>query len=196
MFRRAGHLEEVALEPTEAGIVVTTCSRFCPNTAVACSRECARRLDRRAGYDVDRRERVLVVYEGKQPQTAITAEALARLLGADELLVELADADAVELPPPADYDAVVIGSAHRHGWTTSPLTAYVRAYRDVLAAQPSFLFAVGAAPDAHVAELIRETAWQPTDRAALEGPGAPTVHELAARIADQIPAAYVVPRII
>lgn len=41
------HLEEIELEHTACGMVISACSRFSPRTDVRCSRECAARFDRR-----------------------------------------------------------------------------------------------------------------------------------------------------
>lgn len=43
----SAHLEEIEIEQTPYGIVITACSRFA-NGDVRCGRECASRLDRRA----------------------------------------------------------------------------------------------------------------------------------------------------
>lgn len=52
------HLEEIGVEHTSNGLLISTCSRFDPAREVACSRVCAQRLDRRdAGVERERRRR-------------------------------------------------------------------------------------------------------------------------------------------
>lgn len=135
------HLEEIDLERTPLGIVIAGCSRFEPRCAAECACECAARLDRR-GRDDDR-ERVLVVHDGADGETCAIVDALAAELRRDGLIVELANADAGNPPPPADYEAVVIGSRVRWAGAARPVRRYVAAHRDALAATPWFWFSVG-----------------------------------------------------
>ena len=41
------HLEELEYEDHPLGMLITSCTRFCPRSAVVCARTCAARLDRR-----------------------------------------------------------------------------------------------------------------------------------------------------
>src|SRR5574341_1960721 len=105
-----GGLEQIEFERTPFGIVITNCSRFRPRTAIRCVGKCAARIDRRHRRTIeDWTERVLVVYGGRA--TRAIAEAIARALERDGLIVELADAETAAAPPPLDYDGVVIGSS-------------------------------------------------------------------------------------
>lgn len=42
-----GHLERIELEAHPLGILIASCTRFCPAGRVGCSRTCARRMDER-----------------------------------------------------------------------------------------------------------------------------------------------------
>lgn len=193
-----GHIEEVELDHTPAGLVVAGCSRFQPTCAVDCPRECARRLDRRDRAAVDDRQRVLVLYASRAARPV--AEVIAARLAADGFVAELADAAAPSLPPPEDYDAIVLGSASWLGRPARPIIHYVRDHRDALAAMPGFLFAVGTSGSNQ--RLIQHTGWHPTDSTTFElGRGRviekwSEVAEFALRIADEIPSALIEPRML
>lgn len=159
--------EEIELERTPYGIVITGCSRFQPCSAVECTRACAVRLDRRDRRGVDDiAPRVLVVYMSRHAQTKVIAVALAGHLSRDGLTAELADADARAVPPPADYEAVVIGSAVRFGRHARSVTEYIGRHGDALAAMPAFFFSVGNDDD--IGRMSRATGWRPTGSAVFE----------------------------
>ena len=153
------HLEEVDLEPTRLGVVVVGCSRFEPRSEVQCTRECARRMDHRNRYDADDRgERVLVV-SADAKRTRPLSNALASALWREGMTVEQADAN-LAAPPPADYDAVVIGTSARFGRFPRAVRAYVVEHRAALAQIPTFLYVVDRSDD--IDELARALGWRPT----------------------------------
>jgi hypothetical protein len=159
--------EEIDFERTPCGIVIAGCSRFEPRCAVACGARCAAVLDRdRRGVD-DLDPRVLVVYAGGYGRTRALAEALAVHLSRDRLTVEVADADEA-VPPPADYDAVVIGSYVRRGRHPRSVIEYISRHGDALAAMPAFFFSVGENDDLH--REWRATGWLPNATAVFEAP--------------------------
>ncbi len=159
--------EEIELERTPCGVVITGCSRFQPCSAVECTRACAVRLDRRDRRGVDDiAPRVLVVYTSRYAQTKAIALALADHLSRDGLTAELADADAGSVPPPADYEAVVIGSTVRFGRHPRSVIEYIAHYGDALAAMPAFFFSVGNDDD--IGRMCRATGWRPTGGAVFE----------------------------
>ncbi len=156
--------EEIEIDRTPCGIVITGCSRFEPCSAVECTRACAVRLDRRDRRGVDDiAPRVLVVYTSRYEQTKAIALALADHLSRDDLTAELADADAGTVPPSADYEAVVIGSSTRFGRHPHSVIEYIVRFRDALAAMPSFFFSVGNDDD--LGRMSRATGWRPTGSA-------------------------------
>jgi hypothetical protein len=152
------HLETVDYERTSLGVIVEGCTRF-PSGNIECPCECARRIDRRdrANND-DPTERVLVVYaHDREP-----AEVIAHALRVDDFTVELADACVVGVPPPEDYEAVVL-VVHR-GWFhhAHALETYVREHETALRARPTGTFMVPHAPDhtieSHARAFVRSFA--------------------------------------
>jgi menaquinone-dependent protoporphyrinogen oxidase len=209
---KTAHLEEIDFDPTPCGVVIAGCSRFEPRHAVECERECARRMDRRGRRDLgDRAERVLVVFAHEDASTRSIAEVIAGDLARDRLCVELADSDARTAPPPADYEAVVIGSRVRFGRFAPAVIEYIVRHRDALAAMPAFFFVVGntSHPERLEVQIAHRTGWHPTVTTAFAAPlaggnslallrfsctqperpfrNADWVHDFAMNIADAIP---------
>jgi len=183
-----GHLEEIELAHTTSGIVILRCSRFSPPCALDCPRECARRMDRRerAALLIEATERVLVVVAGGDPGTRAAAAALAGLLHDDGLTVDVADV-AAALPPPQDYDAIVIGCGQRYGSGVRALLAYVDANRE-LSAMPAFFFGTRpAAATATSTRIARATGWRPTAVATIDGTHDDDLRRLAVWVADELP---------
>jgi hypothetical protein len=147
-----------------------------------------------------RRERVLVIH-AQSRYTRPVADALAHELSRDGFTVEIADADTRAAPPPADYDAIVIGSRVRFGGHARAIVDYIAHHREALATMPAFLFAVSRDGHAHVGRLRRATGWLPTRSFGIARPAwhvrwfgdpnaerAPRVHELALAIGEEVPA--------
>lgn len=179
--------EEIELERTPCGIVITGCSRFQPCSAVDCTRACAVRLDRRDRRGVDDiAPRVLVVYTSRHAQTKEIALALADQFSRDGLTAELADADAGAVPPPADYETVVIGSAVRFGRHARSVIEYIGHYGDALAAMPAFFFSVGNDDD--IGRMCRATGWRPTRSEVFEAI-APDHRRFLHRLGGRVPSA-------
>jgi hypothetical protein len=193
----SGHLETIDYERTPCGIVIDACSRFDPACAVGCGGECARRLDLRDRLHVDdHSDRVLVVFANERASRPL-AVAIAEALQQDGMIVELANADTFATPPPADYDAVVLGAA---GHLPSSLREYIRAHRDALRAMPTALFVRDASA---VAAIVKRTRWLPTRSAVFARRGlldewfgdpseqaaadAAVAHQLAVALADDLP---------
>ena len=196
------HREEVGFERTPSGIVIASCTRF-PGE-LACTRGCAHEMDRRDRVAIDdRSERVLVVYASDRSGAKPIAEALARRLARDGFIVELADAHEAVLPPPDDYDAVVIGSPVHFGEHARSVLSYIETNRGALATMPAFFFTVGrwdAVPaSVHIDHMIGTTGWRPMAWAALAGTratavgGRADIDAFALRIADCVPAIGIVP---
>ncbi len=195
----SAHLETIEFERTPCGIVLDACSRFDPPHAITCAGECARRLDQRDRLHADdHSERVLVVI-AKGRATRVLAAAIAKALEHDGMIVELANADSLAAPPPADYEAVVVGTAGR---LPRSLRSYIRTHRDALGAMPTALFARRAAT---IVSVAKRTGWQPTRSAVFARRGlleewfgdpcdhaaadAAVAHELALGLADELPSA-------
>jgi menaquinone-dependent protoporphyrinogen IX oxidase len=193
----SGHLEEVELDRTPLGLVVVGCSRF--GGGIECARECAHRLDKRALAQCETRERVLIVVNKLGDDAARIASQLSEDLVGDDLVVEIAEAGR-GAPPPADYDAVVIGAQVNHGQLSRELLDYVREYHDELDAMPAFFYSVGAYDvlrrDVYTRKMSHRTAWSPADSTSFADAGETRrgdVREFARTIADAVPPALVVP---
>src|ERR1044071_9379185 len=137
-----GLLEQVELDSTPLGHLVTCCGRN-PDRELACGRECARRMDHRDRADLDDRERVLVSLASLRDDAASIASALASHLADDCLAVELAELGTRSTPPLEDYDAVVIGAQVRFGRHARATIDYIREHLQALAAIPAFFYSVG-----------------------------------------------------
>jgi hypothetical protein len=162
------HLEQVELERTPHGIVISTCTRFEPPCAVHCTRECARRMDRRDRLAIDDRwERVLVIH-ADAPWMRSIAEYLASLLARDQLIVDVAAASDT-VPPLADYEAVVIGTVVRLGRLPRSIARYIARNREILETMPSFLFSLGRITE-FLGAPSKRTGWVPRLSAAFVRP--------------------------
>jgi hypothetical protein len=182
----SAHLEEVEYERTPLGVVINSCSRFEPACNVRCAAECARRMDR-ADHIRELRERVLIVYaEASRMKSFI--EPLATALEADGLIVDRADADTAALPPPEDYDAVVVVAGLRFGGYPRAIDAYVMERVASLREVPSFLVFVNSTGFANGAALHRHTGWQPSRAFGLTWAYPTRIREVALAIADELEA--------
>ncbi len=122
--------------------------------------------------------RILIVFASAHGQTHLIADTLAGHLRELGHGVELADARPGGVPPPADYDAVLIGSRVQFGRHANEIVEYVVANRHELAAMPAGFFSVsmaaakrGAGPDpeGYMDGLFDATGWRPARFAAFAG---------------------------
>lgn len=189
-----GRREDVELDRTPLGLVVTSCTG-CRDDALACSRECARRMDRRDRADIDDRERVIVILASLRDNAAQVASVLAERLAEDCLDVEIAELGVRTAPPLEDYDAVVVGAEVRLGRHARAVIEYIREHREALAAIPAFFYSVGGRGvfdrDGYIQRMARRTGWHPpvaasfADASPVQRPG---IRAFARQIADEIPA--------
>jgi menaquinone-dependent protoporphyrinogen IX oxidase len=124
----------------------------------------------------DQRGRVLIVYASAQDHAGVIANAIAARIRSHGIRVEVGDASCGTMPPPQDYDAVVLGSPVGFGPKTQLIARYVGHYRYALAEVPAALFTVSTSgtvrdcdPGGFLAELVRATGWQPDFAAAFAG---------------------------
>lgn len=109
---------------------------------------------------------MLIVVARAHGHTATFAQALAARLRARGHEVEIGDALVGQLPPPADYDAVLLGTDAAFDADRRTIGAYIAANREGLAEIPTALFVV-CRPDAAVdprrvlMKLEVETGWRP-----------------------------------
>jgi len=181
----SAHLEEVECERTACGLVVIGCSRFSPRSAVACTRECTRRLDRKERI-ADASDHVLVAYAHGAALRG-DATTLAELLRRDGFAVEIADLDTWAGPPPQDYDAVVLGTPQRLARHARSGVRYAREHRDALAAMPAYWVGFGQRAAVAPEAMRAATGWRPARSFAVVLGGASDVRPVALAIADAIP---------
>lgn len=124
----------------------------------------------------DRRGRILVLYAGRQPHTAVIVDALATRLRRHGFCVEIGDASVGTMPPPEDYDVVVLGSPMRFDQEATAITRYIDDHREALAEIPSALFTVSTSgelrdhdPGGFLEKFLDTVEWQPAVAAAFAG---------------------------
>lgn len=127
---------------------------------------------------VGRMARIGIVYASTHGQTAAVAAKLADHLRRCGHVVELGNVLTGAVPPPEDYDVMVIGSRVQHERHAAEISEYVREHRATLAEIPSFFYSVsmsaaepGAGPDprGYIARFCRDAGWEPQQRAAFAG---------------------------
>lgn len=135
--------------------------------------------DRAPGLQVrgpDHRGRILLVYAARQPHTSVIADALATRLRRHGFCVEIGDASAGTMPPPQDYDVVILGSPMTFSNESGLIARYIVQHREALADLPSALFTVSTSgtlrdhdPGGFLEKFLGAAAWQPTVAAAFAG---------------------------
>jgi menaquinone-dependent protoporphyrinogen IX oxidase len=110
----------------------------------------------------EQRGRILVVFAAT-PICAL-ADAIAARLRRHGYQVELGDASTGGMPPPEDYDAVVLGSLGPH---SRSIARYIEHNRIGLAEVPTAMFTRGTWRDCDT--FLRSTGWRPNFTAAFAG---------------------------
>jgi menaquinone-dependent protoporphyrinogen IX oxidase len=137
-------------------------------------------LDDRLGVleesGADRRGRILVVYAAREPHTAVIVDALATRLRRHGFCVELGDASLGTMPPPEDYDVVVLGSPMSFDREATVIARYIEDHRKALADIPSALFTVSSSgsirdrdPGGFLEQFLGPLEWEPAVAAAFAG---------------------------
>jgi menaquinone-dependent protoporphyrinogen IX oxidase len=136
-----------------------------------------------ANQRAEQRGRILVVYAARHDHTRVIAEAVGARLRGHGYLVEIGDATTGGMPPPEDYDAVVLGFSLEDRRCTRLITSYVHHNRGGLAQVSAALFTVRASgsardanPDGQLQHALRPDRWQPDVAAAFAG-GSPFPRE-------------------
>lgn len=125
--------------------------------------------------------RFLIVYASHFGQTRKIAYRLAERLRASRVhevdVCNVCDG-APCLPPPEDYDVVVLGSRIEYGRHAAPLLAWARANLDALRTMPSAFFSVSTAaahpgasadPNGYLEATFEDLGWHPTQAIAFGG---------------------------
>jgi menaquinone-dependent protoporphyrinogen oxidase len=120
---------------------------------------------------------ILVVYASHYGQTRAIAERLAQRLREHRHEVDVVNAEG-DIPPPQDYDVVVLGSRVELGRHASCVLDFVRLYRAALHEMPTAFFSVSMAatrpeagpdPDGYMVKTFSDLGWQPTLTASFAG---------------------------
>jgi menaquinone-dependent protoporphyrinogen IX oxidase len=124
----------------------------------------------------DHRGRILVVYASRQPHTVVIVDALATRLRRHGFCVEIGDANVGTMPPPEDYDVVVLGSPMLFDREATLIARYIEDHREALAQIPSALFTVSSSgslrdhdPGGFLEKFLGTLQWQPAVAAAFAG---------------------------
>jgi menaquinone-dependent protoporphyrinogen oxidase len=132
--------------------------------------------------------RVLVAYACYIGRARAIADELAERLRARGHEVEVANARAGRLPPPQDYDAVILGSQVEHRHPCREIRDYARTYGHELDQMPTGFFSVSLAasvpfanpdPGRHVAQFVADVGWVPDHAASFGSFGTPQAWKLA-----------------
>ena len=132
--------------------------------------------------------RVLIVYACYLGRARAIADDLAERLRARGHEVEVANARAGRVPPPQDYDAVILGSQVEHRHPCREILAYARTWADELDHMPTGFFSVSLAasvpfanpdPGRHVAQFVADAGWVPDHTASFGSLGTPQAWKLA-----------------
>ena len=122
--------------------------------------------------------RILLLFASHYGQTRLIAERIGDRLRMHGHEVDLVDVRSAHLPPPEDYDAVVIGSRIEMGRHASGIRSYIKAHRADLARIPTAFFSVSMAashagasadPDGYLEAMFREVGWRPNQAIAFAG---------------------------
>jgi len=124
--------------------------------------------------------RILVVYASHFGQTGIVAQRIAERLRDRGHEVDVANASGGVhgLPPPDDYDAVVLGSRVELGKHAKPVLQYMRDNANELRRIPTAFFSVsmsaagkpaGSDPNGYLEKTFGSLGWKPTESTAFGG---------------------------
>ena len=146
--------------------------------------------------------RILIAHSSRFGQTRTLSEAIAKRLRARGHTVDIACARTGALPPPASYDAVILGSRIELGHHAPEILEYVRDHREDLEHMPTAFFSVSLAaavpfagldPRGYLMKTFRDLDWLPDHAAAFGRVGTPQVGQLADLVAVALPSMPEVP---
>lgn len=132
--------------------------------------------------------RVLIGYACYFGRARAIADEIAERLRARGHEVEVANARAGRMPPPQDYDAVILGSQVEHRHPAREIIEYARCYQHELDHMPTGFFSVSLAasvpfanpdPGRHVAQFVADAGFVPDHTASFGSFGTPQSWKLA-----------------
>jgi menaquinone-dependent protoporphyrinogen oxidase len=124
--------------------------------------------------------RILVVYASHFGQTGTVAQRIAERLRDRGHEVDVANASGAGqgIPPPQDYDAVVLGSRVELGKHAKPVLQYMHEHANELRRIPTAFFSVsmsaagkppGSDPNGYLEKTFASLGWKPTESIAFGG---------------------------
>jgi menaquinone-dependent protoporphyrinogen oxidase len=126
--------------------------------------------------DSDHRGRILIVCGTEEHQTYVIADAIAVRLRRHGFAVEIGDAAEGTMPPPQDYDVVILGLSMTSENDNDVIATYVERNREALSEVPAALFTVSKAgtlrghdPGGFLEQFMRTRSWRPVIAAAFAG---------------------------
>lgn len=116
--------------------------------------------------EADQRGRILIVYANRKRSTCAIADALALRLEHHGFAIEIGDPGTGTMPPPQDYDIVVLGVPTTFGRETELIATYIEHNRAGLSDVPSALFLVSTTGttsdrDSFHRRFLRDVSWKP-----------------------------------
>jgi len=121
---------------------------------------------------------ILVLFASHYGQTRAIAKTIAEELRIAGNEVDLVDVRRPDMPPPEDYDVVVLGSRIELGRHAAAIRAFIAEHHQLLCEMPCAFFSVsmaaatpGASPDpnGYMTALFEDTSWRPQLSAAFAG---------------------------
>jgi len=122
-------------------------------------------------------KRVLIIYASSHGQTLAITNVLVRELRSLGFEVSARSAlDKSRLPPPDDFDVVVLGSRVQFGRHASAVVGYLHQYGSVLRTMPTAFFSVsmaatngGTDPNGYLDAMLAPLGWRPNVAVAIAG---------------------------
>jgi len=121
---------------------------------------------------------ILMLFASHFGQTRAIANTIAEDLRSAGHGVDLVDARRTDVPPPEDYDVVVLGSRVELGRHAGAIRSFIAMHRDALCEMPAAFFSVSMAaahpgasadPNGYMTSLFEDSAWRPELSAAFAG---------------------------
>ena len=146
----------------------------------------------------EQRGRILLVYAAAQHPMEMIAEEIAERLRAHGFVVEIGNARSGGMPPPEDYDGVILGAPVGFGPDARLIATYIAHNRDGLAGVPAALFAVSCSssrrdldPGDFLEQFVDRVGWRPDLAAAFAGRAGPGLQRFADEVATTVATAAV-----
>jgi menaquinone-dependent protoporphyrinogen IX oxidase len=146
----------------------------------------------------EQRGRILLVYAAAQHPMEVISEEIAERLRAHGFVVEIGNARSGGMPPPEDYDGVILGAPVGSGPETRLIATYIAHNRVGLAGVPAALFLVRSSgshrdvdPSSLLEQFVDNVGWRPDLAAAFADRAGPGLKRFADEVATTVATAAV-----